>query len=248
MEVVSQHPTRSRIFFLVAIVSFLMCATSRAHAANRYLIDSAVLHASSSLPQTLVDGVNPQGWLLYTQSYGVRDSICEVFLAKTVASQHASADKLPYRVLKPGVFIGIIHLLPEATEDYSADFHNQQLKPGYYTMRYAVMPGGTYEHGTKLGEFLVLAPANMDRDPAQILKLGELARLGSAASGNEVAASMELVAPDRSLRMSPAAKADETGMCIFQVQLRLTPAKGSAPKELPLAIAMLNPLHGPEGS
>jgi len=248
VKVVSQHQTRSRIVFLVAIASFLMCASSRARAADRYLIDGAVLHASSSLPQTLVDGVNPQGWLLYTQSYGVRDAICEVFLAKTVASQHASADKLPYNVLKPGAFVGIIHLLPEATEDYSADFHNQQLRPGYYTMRYAVMPSGTYEHGTKLGEFLVLAAANMDRDPAQILKPGELAHLGAAASGNEVAASMELVAPDRSQRTSPVAKADETGMCIFQVQLRLTPAKGRPPKELALAIAMLNPLHGPEGS
>lgn len=238
-----------RIGFWAALCLLLIVAPDRAWTADRYLIGSANLLTSPSLPHTIVDVVNQQGWLLYTESYGIKEPICEIFLAKTVAAQSArpASGKMRYSSLKEGALIGVLHLLPEATEDYSADFQNQKLEPGYYTMRYAVMPAGTYENGTKLGEFVVLSPASMDQDPGRILKAGELAHLGASTSGTDVAASMALVAPDTS-RQFPTVRADETGMCIFQVRLRLASTKGHPSRELPLAIAMLTPLRGEEGS
>jgi len=246
----SQCRMRRGIGFSAAICLLLIVGADRAWSAERYLIGPATLQASPSVSQNLVDAVNPQGWVLYTQSYGIKEQICEIFLAKMVATQSAShaSGKMPYSSLKEGALVGVIHLLPEATEDYSVDFHNQELKPGYYTMRYAVMPAGTYENGTKPGEFVVLSPANMDRDPSHILKAEELARFGAFTSGTDVAASMELVAPETSTREFPTVKVDETGMCIFQVRLRLAATKASSSRELALAIAMFTPLHGPEGS
>jgi hypothetical protein len=236
---------RQRISFGAMIFALLLVTADRAWSANRYLIGPATLQASS-MPRTIADAMNPQGWVLYTQSYGVQEQICEIFLAKTVAVQSAPG-KISYSSLKQGALMGVIHLLPEATEDYFIDFHNQTLQPGYYTMRYAVMPAGTYEHGTKPGDFVVLSPVSMDQDPNRILKIAELTRLGNAASGTDVAACIELVAPDSNVQASPAVRLDETNTGIFQVKMQLAAGKG-APRELPLAMSLLTPSHGPEGS
>src|SRR5579859_7415135 len=148
----------------------LLFATQLATATEPYFIDPATLHTSAGLPQKLVNGLNPDGWLLFTESNGLREPICEIFLAKTVAAHAASATgNLRFTDIKEGALIGVVHLLPEATEDYSADIHNQKLEPGYYTLRYAVLPAGTYEHGVEMGEFVVLKSAAYDSDATRIL-------------------------------------------------------------------------------
>lgn len=244
---ISKQIKRLSLVVSAGLFSFLMA--SPVSAADRYLMGPATLKASPEVPQSVVDGVNPQGWVLYTQSFNIKELICEVFLAKTVAaSQFPSTQKVLYGNVAEGAFIGVIHLLPEATEDYAADAHNQKLRPGYYTMRYAVLPAGTYEHGTKPGDFVVLSPASRDADPAKIVKAEELKKLGALTSGTEVAASIELVAADAGVHQFPAAVMDETLTCIFHVQLQLKSSKGKTAKEMPLAISLLTPLHGPEGS
>jgi len=248
----SRYHTKRQIGFGAAVCLLLLVGADRAWTADRYLIGPASLQASPSIPKTVVDGVNPQGWVLYTQSYGVKEQICEIFLAKTLTVRSAApkSSNLLYSGLTEGAMVGVIHLLPEATEDYSADSHNQTLRPGYYTMRYAVMPAGTYENGTKPGDFVVLSPASKDQDPSRILKTAELTRLGEATSGTDVPATMALVAPDPGSRQFPSVKVDETDMCIVQVQLRLAATKGAAAaaSEFPLAIGLVTPIHGPEGS
>lgn len=217
--------------------------------ADRYLIGPATLQASS-MPREIVEKVNPKGWVLYTQSYNIREEICEIFVAKDAMTKPASSpsDKTPYSTLKESTFVGVIHLFPEATEDYSAESHNQTLKPGYYTLRYAVMAAGTYENGTKPGDFLVLSPVGLDQDPNRVLTTAELSRFGSATSGSDVPATMELVAPDSGNKQLPSVKIDETNMAIFQAQLPLTSKSGHPTRSLPLAIGLVTPLRGPKGS
>jgi hypothetical protein len=233
-------------FFLIFLLSIFLLTITSAWADDRYLIDPATLK-TGSVPKSLADAVNPQGWVLYTESYHIKDQICEVFLAKTVPASNA-VGKLPYGALKEGAFVGVIHLLPEATEDYSADSHIQKLKPGYYTLRYAVMAAGTYENGTKPGDFLVLSPVSMDQDPSRVLQKAELEHFGEATSGSDVAASMELVEAEAGAGDSPTTKMDQMLTCILQVQLPLAGAKGATTRKLPMAIALVTPLHGPEGS
>lgn len=247
----SQHDMRWRSPLLVSACCWLLFSPHIAVAADRYFIGPATIQSSASVPQSVVDGVNPQGWVLYTQTYNVREQICEIFLAKSVPGKAAakkSADDTLYSSIEEGAFLGVIHLLPEATEDYSVDTSNQKLHPGFYTMRYAVLPAGTYEHGTKAGDFVVLSPANIDQDPTRTLKAEELKKLGTATSGTEVAARIELVAADTTIQTFPAAKMDDLAACIFQVQVQLTSPKVSHSRQLPLAFNLLTPLHGPEGS
>jgi hypothetical protein len=228
----------------------LALSADAAFAADRYFIGPAALQSSASVPQSVVDGVNPQGWVLYTQSFNIKERICELFPAKSVAGNTAvkKSSDLLYGAIVPGAFIGVIHLLPEATEDYSVDTSNQKLRPGYYTMRYAILPAGTYENGTKPGDFVVLSPASMDQHPANILKPEELRKLGTSTSGTDVVARIELVAADATMQKFPVARMDDLAACIFQIQLQLTVPKSSHARQLPLAFNLLTPLHGPEGS
>jgi hypothetical protein len=245
----SRYPSKSQIGRWASFFLLLLALADQALAADRYLIASATLQ-SSSIPKSLMEKVNPKGWVLYTQSYNVREEICEIFVANEVTEKAvpSGSAKAPYSDLKEGTFVGVIHLLPEATEDYSADSHSQTLKPGYYTLRYAVMAAGTYENGTKPGDFLVLSPVSLDQDPNRILTTAELSRFGSAASGSDVPATMELISPDSNSGQVPSVKIDETNMAIFQLQLPLASKNGHSAAELPLAIGLVTPLHGPEGS
>ena len=233
-----------------AMCLLLTGLAAQAWGADRYLIGPATLQARASVPKSLVEKVNPKGWVLYTQSYGIREEICEIFLAKDAAMQApvSHSRKTPYSDLQKGTLVGVIHLFPEATEDYSADSHDQTLKPGYYTMRYAVMAAGTYENGTKPGDFLVLSPISMDPDPNRVLTTAELSRLGSATSGTDVPATMELVVPESGHGDIPSVMIDDTNMAIFQTQLPLASKSGHSVAQLPLAIGLVTPLHGPEGS
>jgi len=239
-----------RIGFWAVVCLLLALTKNLAWSADRYLIAPVTLENSVSIPSKVADALNSQGWMLYTQSYGVREEICEIFLAKTLpqAGAGSASGKTSYGKIEKGSFVGIIHLLPEATEDYSADFHNQALRPGYYSLRYAVMPAGTYENGTKMGDFVVLSQLSMDPDPNRVLSEAELNRFGAATSGSDVAASMELMPPAASAHGAADIKVDETDLCIFQVQVQLRAGKTRSSEKLTLAIGLFTPIHEAEGS
>jgi hypothetical protein len=233
-----------------ALCLLLLVGGHQAWAAEPYYVDSAASRSTPEMSKTLADGLNQRGWVLYTENNGLREQICEIFLAKTVATQSAkpASGKIRYGTLKPGALVGVVHLLPEATEDYSVDSHDQKLKPGYYTMRYAVMPAGTYEHGVELGDFVVLIPANLDQDPERILTPEELAHLGSVSTGTDTAATMPMVPSNTNEQKFPNMTMNDAGIGTFHARLQLAPAKGVSSKDLEIAIVMLTPVPHPEGS
>jgi hypothetical protein len=251
--------TRKRIFLSAIVLAATLCSLS-AWAAEPYLIDSVALPASPAIAQSLRAALNPQGSLLYTYSNGLREPICEIFLvkavsgqaAKTVAGQASASDSaapaMHYPNLSPGSLIGVIHLLREATEDYYVDSHDQKLKPGYYTMRYAVLPAGTYANGPVMGEFVVLSKAHGDTDPARTVPAKELLKHGQWVSGTSLPACMQLVPVDPKSKQSPAVIEDGQGVGTFQVTLHLAPEKGASSSELDLAMVLLTPAPHPEGS
>lgn len=250
--------TGKRILLSAFVLPVLSLYAMSAWAAEPYLIDSVPLPKPPVLAQALQAALDPQGFLLYTYTNGLREPICEIFLVKTVAGQVAKtvAGQAPasapatmhYPNLSPGSLIGVIHLLREATEDYYVDSHDQKLKPGYYTMRYALLPAGTYANGQVLGEFVVLSKARADTDPARIIPSKELLKHGQWVSGSSLPACMQLVPADPKSKQSPAVIEDGQGVGTFQVTLHLAPEKGSSSSELDLAMVLLTPAPHPEGS
>jgi hypothetical protein len=155
-------------------------------------IEPVAPHASTSSLQETVDNLDPRGSLRFTYSNGLKIRICEVFGGKTAVAQDrppVSGDAF-YRTLKPGALLGVIHCLAEASEDCREDFHDQKLRPSYYTMRYAARPD------SDTVDFVLLSPLSMDRDPNRVLPIQELIRRSRSASHTKQPAVMGLVPID----------------------------------------------------
>jgi len=108
-------------------------------------------------------------------------TLCEVWLAKTLpgtASAGSSSDVL-YGALPPGAFLGVLHFPNEVT-----DFRSQTIKPGFYTLRYELIPqDGNHMGVNPTRDAFVLAPVAADTDPAKTLAFDDVVKLSRLASG-----------------------------------------------------------------
>jgi hypothetical protein len=77
------------------------------------------------------------------------------------------------------VFLGVLHF-PNA----GADFRGQAIKPGFYTLRYGLIPqDGNHMGVNPTRDVLILCPVAVDNDLATTLKFDDLVKLGRQASG-----------------------------------------------------------------
>lgn len=231
-------------------IIFIIANAAWARVPEPYSIEPVQLKASAKLSKTLTDAVDPQGLVVYTYENGVRMNVCEIFWAKAVTDQEVPKDsaKLVYGNLKPGAFMGLLHFLPEADQEYRKDYREQKLKGGYYTMRYGVMEAGIGEHGPVPGDFVVLSPAAADKDPSRVVPRAELIRLSCMASHTKEPAVMSLIEVTTARKNFPDVSTDYAGTCVLQVKLHLKPRKGATSQEMAMALVVLTPLAEGEGS
>jgi hypothetical protein len=89
----------------------------------------------------------------------------------------------------PGTLIGAVEVL-----DVWTDARGQPIRPGVYTLRYALQPLTKDHHGVSAGrDFLVLVPAARDRSPAVRPDFDELVAASRLASGTGHPAIIALV-------------------------------------------------------
>jgi hypothetical protein len=167
--------------------------------------------------------------------------VTEVFWAKSLHTESANtpADVL-YGKLKQGSFVGVIHFL--LIQRYVRDYRSQMLRPGYYTMRYAVMPKGSNqpsEHNqSEPRDFLLLTPIDNDRAPGVIVPVPELVHRSRVASPvhHPVELSLAAIDPDHTL---PSLITDDEGTTTFQLKLASTSERGKMAEDLPLAVIVI---------
>lgn len=215
-----------------------------ARAQEPYASEPITAKASAYLPQSLVDGLDPQGLRLTTTVNGLKSTVCELWLAKTVSTREAaSGSGILYGNLKVGEFVGVIHYVPESSEDIREDFRDQKLRSGFYTMRYAQMPDDkAHKDVNPYRDFVLLSPVSVDRDPALVPNMDELLRLSRFASRTRHPAVVSLVPADSGLKDSPALRTDDAGTCIVQVKLHAQSDKGGPPQDLALAMILVTPI------
>jgi hypothetical protein len=216
------------------------------HSDEPYSIEPVTLQASGGLPQGLLHSLQPQGTRLFGYSDGVKTAICEIFWVRAIGGQEGSkgASQGFYGRLKQGAAIGVVHFL--IVKDYIRDFRSQTIKPGYYTLRYAVMPGGIAENEPH--DFVVLIPASDDRDLDHPLPFAELARRSQMAFHSKRPASMSLVEVDNDLKTFPGVVTDDEGTCVLQVKVHVKTGTSSVAREFPLAIVLVTSIPENSGS
>jgi hypothetical protein len=143
-----------------------------------YKAENAGAPPATDLSKPLQDALESQGVRVVNDQGG---TLLEVWLPKAVptsSSASASSDFL-YGSLSEGVFLGVLHFPTPA-----ADFRGQAIKPGFYTLRYGLIPqDGNHMGVNPTRDVLVLCPVAADNDLGTALKFDDLVKLGRQASG-----------------------------------------------------------------
>ncbi len=138
----------------------------------------AIGAAPADVPAPIQGTLDSQG-VRVTSDQGA--TLCEVWLRKTLpasANPSTSSDVL-FGALPVGGFLGVLHF-PNATPD----FRSQTIKPGFYTLRYELIPqDGNHMGVNPTRDAFVLSPVSADTDPDKILKFEDVVKLSEQASG-----------------------------------------------------------------
>jgi hypothetical protein len=110
------------------------------------------------------------------------------------------------------------------------DFRGQAIKPGAYTLRYALHPtDGNHMGISPYRDFLLLVPVASDQSADAQIKFEDLMKMSAKSSGTNHASPLSLVAPEGKTD-SPAVTENEHGHVVFSAKIKT--ASGA---ELPIA-------------
>jgi hypothetical protein len=119
--------------------------------------------------------------------------LAEIWLRKSLPAPSGPAAKnVLYPELSPSVLVGVISF-PKGAKD----FRGQPVKPGFYTLRYELLP----EDGNHLGvaanrDFLLLVAATADADPNAKYDSAQMVKLSAQAAGTNHPAAFAMLPPE----------------------------------------------------
>lgn len=181
--------------------------------------------APDGIPAALKGVVQPQGVRLLDDAGA---PYAEIWLHKQLAGESKEASgEILYPGIPEGSFVGVWRFVAPG-----ADCRSQAIKPGFFSMRYALMPmDGNHLGAAQYRDFILLVPAAADSDPATNLKFDEVIALSRKASGTGHPASFPMSSPEN---VSDAALAkNDQGNWILKARI---PAKSGG---VPVAITVV---------
>ena len=197
-----------------------------------------------AIPASAASGVVPIGALTdATVSEAVRKAMepagsrlvlddgsiaCELWLRSGLSDTgKTTAQDAVYPQLPETALVGVISF-PKG----GSDFRGQVIAPGFYTLRYELMPNdGNHLGAAPQRDFVLLVPAASDADPATQFKFADLVDLSRKATGTKHPGPMSLVPAEGT--GSPALAKNDEDHWIFTTKLKL--ASG---QELPFAMVV----------
>lgn len=216
------------------------------HRALRWMVAAQLIWAAAALAQYKVepsaappaDVPSSIQALLDQQGTRVADgqgkALCEVWVRKSLPANPnpANSSDILYGAIAEGTFLGVLHFPAEG-----ADFRGQAIKPGFYTMRYALIPqDGNHMGVNPYRDAIVLAPVAADTTPDAVLKFAALVKLSSQASGTPHPAL--LVMAPASGDAPPSVVKDDQGHWDLQVKLH------GASGDIPVAVTVVGKWEG----
>lgn len=222
----------SALSFFLALVLL-----GAAQAADPYALEKAAIAAPEEVPAavraTLVDEA--------LRVSGPKGPMCEIWLRKAIPAAAAPAQALGvgYGQIAPGALVGVVRILIPIS-----DYRQQRVKPGVYTLRYALHPvNGDHMGISPLRDFLLLAPAALDADPAEITFEEAVARSKKTIGANHPSA-WSLQSADGAPGEPPSLfHTDDPDLWLIHLRVSLAGAGGASS---PLDMALVVAGHAPE--
>ncbi len=204
---------------------FSVAGLAAVPAAADYKLEKGVA-APEAIPAALKALVQAQGVRVLDDSGA---PYAEIWLRKGLAGEaKAAGAEVQYPGISEGSFLGVWRFAAAGS-----DFRGQPIKPGFYSVRYGLMPSdGNHLGASQYRDFVLLLPAAGDANPEANLKFDDLVSLSRKASGTGHPAVFPLAAPESVTE--PALVKNDRGHWILKAKVS---TKSGA--DLPLALTVV---------
>lgn len=148
-------------FAISLLAAMLLAALPCTSVAAGYSAEAISSAAPTEVPAAIRDLLFDRGFRVN----GPAGVICEIWLRKAVPAQNSSQQLgVVYGQIPEGALVGVVRFAAEVK-----DYRQQPVKPGVYTLRYALLP----QNGNHLGvspnrDFLLASPAAADQKPENL--------------------------------------------------------------------------------
>ena len=146
---------------------------------------------------------------------------CDIWLRAGIPAGKSEALGAVYTTLGDSVLVGVVSFAKATT-----DFRGQAVKPGTYTLRYAVHPAdGNHLGISPIRDFLAMVPVAMDQNPDAQFKFEELMKMSAKVAGTNHPGVLSLVQKDG----PPSPKVEQEGSHVIFVAKAKTQSGGDLP-------------------
>ena len=151
---------------------------------------------------------------------------CDIWLRAAIPAGKTDAQGAVYNTLGESVLVGVISFARPTT-----DFRGQAVKPGTYTLRYAVHPAdGNHLGISPIRDFLAMVPVAMDQNPDAQPKFEELMKMSAKVAGTNHPGVISLVQAEGGAASPKLGQ--EGSHVIFSAKIK------SQPGDLPIAFVV----------
>jgi hypothetical protein len=209
MKTLTAKMSRRLKLTVLGIAVVLHCYGS-ARAADGKL-EATGAYADSGASDALKKTLEPKGWRISLAD----GAYCDIWLRAAVPGGKSDAAGAVYTWIGESTLIGVITFARSTT-----DFRGQSIKPGSYTIRYAIHPAdGNHLGISPIRDFLVMLPVATDTNPDAQFKFEELTRMSTKVTGTTHPGILSLLQP-ATAPASPKLETDDYNRMAFSAGIK----------------------------
>lgn len=217
---------------LFSLVFFAASALASSVSAQGYKAESDAAPAPDAVAAPIRAQLAPNA----IKVTGPSGALCEIWLRSSLspAASPVSSGGVNFGQIGLGALVGVIRF-----DAKGADYREQAIQPGVYTMRYMLQPvDGNHQGVSTYRDYLLLSPVAIDTSLADVAGINDLVNLSKKASGTGHASVWSLVPGDGAPATLPgAAHLDDGDLWVVFFK---------APLPTPLTMGLVVVGHAPE--
>jgi hypothetical protein len=193
---------------------------------------------SSDVPKVLQDALQPSGVRFLD---GSGKALAEIWLAKAISGRATPDTSMDIACgsIVPGAFAGVVHF-----PNGESDFRGQNIKSGYFSLRYDLIPqDGNHMGVSQYRDFLLLVPVAQDPDPAKPLKMEDVVKLSREVTGTGHPGVLVMDSLDQAPSQFPSAFKDFLDNWALAMKTQVKPEGGDA-KDQTMLIVLVGKYEG----
>src|SRR5262245_22544755 len=197
---------------LHAIISLILLAPNYVFTAYSGKVEQVGAFSDAAASEPLRSALESKG---YRVTLGDGTVLCDIWLRASLPAAKSEVTGSTYTGIAESSVVGVVSFAKT-----NLDYRGQTIKPGAYTLRYALHPvDGNHMGISPIRDFLLLLPVAEDKDPAAAIAFTDLNKMSNKASGTNHAGVISLVSIDGQ-KSFPAVFENEVGHIVFAARIK----------------------------